>query len=293
MLRALYRVATIKVFVQFSSVAVYGTCISRERSTFDRPRPQSLYGREKLDLERFQSELARHVRAKTFILRLAHVYGPYQWLSRALFELLSMPGQKLPFDGELRSNAVHIGNVCRAVQWLIFADPPAGILNVVDRPHATWRELVDRHARAMRSVSLPAMDREESMRLKRALTRGEATPTWVRFAREVGAWLLSLPSSFVLSSPTAKDVAGRLLAALQSERLEQRLRAAYAVARARRSLGAARSPNTPAWLLSDEVPGPVAEYPGEPLSDEDEERLASWYAGYSDPEMLAANAMPV
>ena len=283
LLKALYEIPTLSKLVLFSSVGVYGNCIDRERSAFARPRPGARYAAEKLDLERSATRLERAT-VKSFVLRMGHVYGPYQWLSRAIFDLFAEPNFRLPFNGDLASNAVHIGSVCRAVESLVREDVPGGTYNLVDRPQRTWRVLADWHAQAAGVSPLGGLDANESISWTRRYRRAESLPMGLQLAMEFGAWLKSLPSFFA-ASPTALAIGPRLLGMLASTELEARLRAAYATIRASNGMPVTTYP-VPPWLLSDEIPGPVVPYTSVPLTADDRRSVAAWYAGYSTPPSL-------
>ena len=284
LVKTLYEIPDLSKLVLFSSIGVYGNTISRARSAFDRPRPAARYADEKLDMERYAARL-RHSRVTTIVMRMGHVYGPYQWLSRALFELLESREQRLPFNGERESNAIFIANVCRAMGSLVSSDTAGGIYNLVDRPQQSWRTLADWHARAIGVGPLAGMTPDESSHWFRRYLRAESAPAALQLGGDMARWAKTLPSSFLGSSTTALKVGPRLLAALGSRRLEARLRAAYATIGARKAIAVADRP-MPSWLLSEEVPGSVFEYPSLPPSNEDAMSLAAWYGGYSMPTSL-------
>src|SRR5207244_6874113 len=105
--------------IHFSSVAVYGTCIQQGRNTFARPRPDSVYGVDKL---RVEADLCRRVRRSAHsaaVLRMGHVYGAGQWLSRFVLAALHEPDRRLPFAGRLPANAIHVENVAAAIIQLL------------------------------------------------------------------------------------------------------------------------------------------------------------------------------
>ena len=81
-LRSLVRLSGRKKIIHFSSVGVYGTCLVEGRNTFQRPRPDWSYGKDKLRLEHYLRGLMRYSRHSVVTLRLGHVYGVSQWVSR-------------------------------------------------------------------------------------------------------------------------------------------------------------------------------------------------------------------
>lgn len=283
LLASIASLARLQTFVFFSTVAVYGTCLDRSASTAERPRPRNMHGWEKLAAEQYIRSVApSHVRLR--LLRLGHVYGPYQWLSRAMFELIARPVRTLPFDGRHPSNAIHIQNVCRAVVAAIGGDGDRATYDVVDRPQRTWREVADWHARALNATPVAAMPEVTSAAIARRYRRLEHAPLWLRLISDFGAFAKSMPVSFARSSDAAQLIAQRALARLEAEGLEQRLKARYYLARARANADGLEVP--PPWLFSDEVPGPVLEYEAKSPDDTDGAAVAEWYRAYASPERL-------
>lgn len=76
-----------KRLVHLSSVAVYGDFIPGDRVLFDHPRPDTAYGRQKLQMERLLQGLAKKHSIKCTILRVGHVYGPELRWSEGFFNL--------------------------------------------------------------------------------------------------------------------------------------------------------------------------------------------------------------
>lgn len=135
----------VRVAIHFSTVAVYGSCVDPRRNSFERPRPDSSYGVDKLSLERFASRLFSSRGIRHHLVRLGHVYGPSQWVSRDILERSGDPSFALPFGGNVPSNAVSIAAVIAAVRGLLEEPRPSGIANLVDSPQSTWRGLFDMH----------------------------------------------------------------------------------------------------------------------------------------------------
>jgi len=144
-LRNIARAPRVRVAVHFSTVAVYGSCVDPRHNSFERPRPDSSYGLDKLSLERFAIGLFSARGIRHHLVRLGHVYGPSQWVSRDILERSGQPSFALPFGGNIPSNAVSIAAVVAAVRGLLENDRPSGIANLVDSPQSTWRALFDSH----------------------------------------------------------------------------------------------------------------------------------------------------
>lgn len=152
--------------VHFSTVAVYGMCVDPGLSTFERPRPDSSYGIDKLCLERLALRLFSARGIRHYIVRLGHVYGPSQWVSRDVLQRLRDPGFALPFGGANPSNAVSIEAVAAAVRRLLGSDQPSGIANLVDSPQSTWRAIFDLHAGLLCTATVASMSDGDSLALR-------------------------------------------------------------------------------------------------------------------------------
>lgn len=152
--------------VHFSTVAVYGMCVDPGLSTFERPRPDSSYGIDKLCLERLALRLFSARGIRHYIVRLGHVYGPSQWVSRDVLQRLRDPDFALPFGGANPSNAVCIEAVATAVRRLLGSDQPSGIANLVDSPQSTWRTIFDLHAELLGTAPVASMSDGDSLALR-------------------------------------------------------------------------------------------------------------------------------
>jgi nucleoside-diphosphate-sugar epimerase len=152
--------------VHFSSVAVYGMCVDPRASTFERPRPDSSYGVDKLCGERLAARLFSARGIRHHIVRLGHVYGPSQWISRDVLERVRDPGFALPFGGENPSNAASIEAVVAAVRRLLRGDSPCGIGNLIDSPQSTWRAIYDLHSRLLQIGAVGSLSEAESQALR-------------------------------------------------------------------------------------------------------------------------------
>lgn len=156
----------VRVAIHFSTVAVYGSCVDPRRNSFGRPRPDSCYGVDKLSLERFASRLFSSRGIRHHLVRLGHVYGPSQWVSRDILERSGDPSFVLPFGGHTESNAVSIAAVIAAVRGLIEAPRPSGIANLVDSPQSTWRALFDSHTQLLGRPPVGSLSESESHALR-------------------------------------------------------------------------------------------------------------------------------
>jgi len=269
--------------IYFSSMAVYSTCLDAARNTFHNPRPDWIYGVDKLHLERFLTSMVRSSRHKLLIVRLGHVYGAGQSLSSVVLCVLSEANATLPFDGALPSNAVHIQNASEAIEQAVINPPEPGTYNLVDKPNSTWRNIFDWHTQALELSNMPAMRNADSERWKALYRKESATPLWLRAVRDVPPWFRSLPGSFVANSPRSKQFGISLLARYNLQSLERRALLAMSRRAGQDIAGGALDPN-PA-LFCDGAPGPQLEYKSA-VRQKDSELLANWHRRSTDPDSI-------
>lgn len=165
-LRNIVAAPGVRRVVHFSSVAVYGMCVDPRVSTFARPRPDSSYGVDKLRQERLAARLFGAREIRHYVVRLGHVYGPSQWVSRDVLERVRDPAFALPFGGENPSNAVSIEAVAAAVRGLLCGDQPSGVRNLLDAPQSSWRTLYDLHTRLLARPPAGSLAEAESLALR-------------------------------------------------------------------------------------------------------------------------------
>lgn len=286
MLRAISGLPGKKRVIHFSSVAVYGGCIDSRRNTSERPRPDQPYGRHKLDLERYLWRCLRASAHEAVVLRLGHVYGTGQWLSRFVLDAACDPRFQLPFGGRLPSNSVHVRNVSAAIRRLILDWSQPGTYNLFDAPATTWRQVFDWNTNAVGALCVPSMGEEESKRVAAYHRRQAAIPLGVRLASEITSWLRTLPGSFISACPTVKTLGILTLASLRLEGLERRVLKRYKRMSARADGRAAAMPALDSWLLSDGAPGAPLLYRGGEIEIDDATAVADWRARYAEPDAL-------
>lgn len=279
------------VVVHLSTVAVYGSCHERSFSTFDRPRGDSTYAREKLRHERYALALAKPGGTRLALVRLGHVYGPGQGLSRQLFADLEAGRALLPFDGRLPSNAVHIERLADALPRLVGGDR-VPVRNAVNSPQITWRELYDEHARAARLPLAGAMPEAESHAMQQAFRARMRRSIAGRFATDIASWLRRLPLKALADAQGVREAMDSVMLNLPRQ-FEETVYARYQGFAAGQRIGSAGTAPAPPWYLADAVPGPnlLVE-----LSPEDESRrqgaeaaaLRAWYDSFSAPQWAVA-----
>jgi nucleoside-diphosphate-sugar epimerase len=266
----------------FSSAAVYGSCIDVTRNTFKDPRPDFVYGIEKLHLERHFIRSLRRSQHTGVIVRLGHVYGAGQWLSRAVLSMLSDGKRTLPFNGRLASNAVHVNNVAAAIEQIMLHWLKPGIYNLFDQPNSTWRTIFDWHSRLLHLPPTTSSEEAESEYWRIYYRRLSARPLAVRAIRDIQLWSRVLPRSFVNECFSVKQFGISLLARFQLKTLERR--ALLAQSRASVPVQIDRIAPEP-FLFCDAAPGPQLDYDRTEL-EEDAHVVACWYRRYSSPDSI-------
>src|SRR5579862_8029180 len=104
----------LRIFIHLSSVAVYGE-LSAATSASERPRPDTIYGEQKLSVERLVQRSFEASPGTVSILRLGHVYGPHMAWSAQWLKLVREGTPPAAFLKK-PSNAVHVAQVCQAIQ---------------------------------------------------------------------------------------------------------------------------------------------------------------------------------
>lgn len=280
------------LLIHLSTVAVYGSCVDCRFSTFARPQPDGTYGREKLRLERFAIEAAARHRQRLLILRLGHVYGPGQGISREFFDVLKGRLWELPFGGDLPSNAIHVDHLAAAVPSLARTAAGQSVINATDSPQRTWRQLYDMHAQAAGYPPAGAMDPVLSARRREVYRRAAALPLARRVPQQLSAWARQLPLKSFVNVTSVRQATEAALLALPL-RVEQFIDRRYTLFSAGQHLDTDMSVHTadpPPWYYSDGVDGPALPPVIETQSRLDGEiaELAAWYTAWAGPRWRAA-----
>jgi nucleoside-diphosphate-sugar epimerase len=279
-------VPAVKTLVFLSSVAIYGSCIDSTCGTFARPCPDTNYGRLKLRLERFAARAVAPGGKRWAMLRLGHVYGPHQWLSREIIELLEDPSFRLPFDGALPSNALHIDCLAGAVAALVSGGETSETYNVADTPPRTWREVFDWHSAALGLPSAMGMADDASAAWRERFVRRRRRRAMVNGMLDVARLLRELPFDTMI----VRDGVGELVQSLMMqapEPIAYRVKAEHRARVARRYIRAlpGRTTQGRPWHCSDAMPGRYLNVSGgmtglvgDALAD-----LRQWHASTSVP----------
>jgi nucleoside-diphosphate-sugar epimerase len=279
-LEALFALPHSVRIIHLSSVGIYGSMLMPGHGSFNKPRPDWDFGRGKLYLEQLIKRRAGG--RDVLVLRLGHVYGAGQWVSRFVLQRAADPKWRLPFDGRLKANAIHVRNAAEAIRTAILSRPETGTYNLFDPGQSTWREVFDWTTNTIGLPAVPAMDEQRSEALCSAHRKLTRTPLPVRAAKEALHWVQGLPSSFFSGVPTSKALGSVLLAKLKSHRFESAV-----LKRWNASLADLPDSQTehPSYLCSAEAPGPVFEF-SNARGQSDEQALRSWYRKMHAPEAI-------
>ncbi|MER8479332.1 hypothetical protein NKH43_26310 [Mesorhizobium sp. M1163] len=150
----------------FSTLAIHGEYDARGR------RLKTYYGRLKRQNEKDVELMSKNFRAKTaFILRLGHVIGDYQNLTRMIREEISSSEVRI-IDLKRHSNVVHVATIVDAICKIATgrAGPP-GQYDLVNVPQWSWQELYEYEARRI-GQPLKFPEHQTGFRENRRRTRG-------------------------------------------------------------------------------------------------------------------------
>jgi hypothetical protein len=221
------------------------------------------------------------------ILRLGHVYGPGQGISREFFDVLRDRLWDLPFGGALPSNAIHVDHLAAALPILARTAAGQSVINATDSPQRTWRHLYDMHARAAGYIPAGSMDSVASAIHRDEFRRMAALPLSSRVPRQVSAWARQLPLKSLVNVTAVRQATEAALLALPL-RVEQLIDRRYAVFSAGQHLeaaGSAAEQGPPPWYYSDGIDGPSLPPVAETAAGLEAEvaALAAWHATWAAP----------
>lgn len=248
----------LRTFIQLSSVGVYGRIYHPTTgSCFVRPRATSAYGRDKLNIERKARDAFAPGSVAVFVVRLGHVYGPYQINSRG-FLAMARDGAELPFDGALPSNTIHVDRLALMLADACSGKIPAGTYNGIDHPNRSWREVFDWHTGTAGIDPIRVLSDIQSESIRDQLLRDERTSSACKLVREVTQAFTSAPMAQLASSQVVRDLAYALLSVLPGA-VESRIKAGYSDWSVQRQIASLQSaPSSPIGPLyfCEAVPGP-------------------------------------
>ena len=130
--------------LHFSTVAVYGTSIEHTPFVW-----KSAYARSKRRAERLAIRLGTKEQKPVFVLRLGHVAGQDQSISKSIRSEIRRGAIRLPAPGR-KSNIVYTATIGEAIAKAAEAKIGApGIYDLLNVPQWTWREIYAHEAAQM------------------------------------------------------------------------------------------------------------------------------------------------
>jgi nucleoside-diphosphate-sugar epimerase len=242
----------VRQLIHLSSIAVYGELSARPKINFDRPKPDTMYGQQKLYVERLAGAACRRAGVRILVLRLGHVYGPHMGWS-SIWLKLALTGLPAPKFLTKASNAIHVAQLCHSVEQSIRCNA-AGLCNALADPNLSWAEVLEWHARALQVADPQSLDS----------SRQSPAPVPSRYTGGAGDVFAqacrSLKSSVVrsvLGAPLTAQSIRRLLAAMPFLPSVPALKAAVG-APAIHEYSAANTSDESLYVLdSVEIPGPM------------------------------------
>lgn len=258
LIEGLFSAPGVEVVVHLSSVSVYGN-MKDGSSTFMRPIPSSGYGREKLAHEKIAAAAARRASKRGIILRLGHVYGAGQWISRFVLEALSSGDFLLPNDGSGASNCVAAADLARSIGSLIDDPTRSGVYNLVNTPQSSWRWIFNLHSEALGLKPAGALGADESREAElNALGPVDDSPKAL-----LGAFAEAMRPSGLSALSRSPAVRAHLDAALAAApaKFEAAARAVHIASSVRAQLSSLppKHSSVPDWMFHSAIPqGPNA-----------------------------------
>jgi nucleoside-diphosphate-sugar epimerase len=290
LINGLLEAKALRWLVHFSTVAIYGELIREqrdERRAFEAPKPESEYGRSKLYVERYAARQSQAKGITCSILRLGHVYGAGIGRSREIIEFARDPHFRLPFDGQLPSNAIHVDRLAGSVLALLArgASSPgtAGTFSFAEHDNS-WRDVFNWHSSSLGLPSVTGMGEAESH---------AARNVWASSSirRDVTRWVRGMPVKGLLRSPALFDLALRALVRTPTgltsrvTDINRRIGAREHVARVMGGVAI-----VPPLYVSAGMPGPFLELGPIPVAGpgsdaETRAELREWYRVWSTPPL--------
>ncbi|MFX0136470.1 MAG: NAD-dependent epimerase/dehydratase family protein [Candidatus Hodarchaeota archaeon] len=274
----------LKLIVHVSSLSVYGGCISNSKSTFEKPCPDSDYGRSKLRMENYFKEKFLRRKINYYILRIGHVYGAKMDRSRQIIDLAQNPYFRLPYNGNLPANSIHIENLASKIIALVLSPTRPGTYNVSEKK--TWRQIFDWHTQALELTPVKGLSEQRSEQLKSSYNSATVI-------NESISWLRTVPILSLLKYPSIFDNIFRSLYFLPVSATD-RLRTMYKRLEVKHQISEIKRQNnmvvSPVYL-SEAMPGEYLKLSEKaeinlPPSEELINELRNWYFRYANSNWL-------
>lgn len=132
--------------IYFSTMSVYG-----DRNVGELVGIAGSYGRDKSFCERIAIKSARKSQCLTTVLRLGHVYGELQGLTREIRQVVTENNVHIP-DLERHSNITNVATIVDAILTASRSDDAGGVFDLMNVPQWTWREVLEHEASKLKTT---------------------------------------------------------------------------------------------------------------------------------------------
>jgi nucleoside-diphosphate-sugar epimerase len=201
--------------IYFSTMSVYGDARMSQRIVF-----RNLYGREKNRCEHVARASGQAHGRETFILRLGHVCGELQGITREIRSKIEQGPIPVP-DVDRPSNTVYVATIVDAIVKIADGAAAPGTYDLMNKPQWTWKEVFEYEGRVLGiSPTFTACEEPPA-----------GTGVIDMFCRYSRQGLMA-----AASNPLARKAGSRLMALLPHE-WHSRLKATYAVRAAGAEIG--------------------------------------------------------
>ncbi len=289
--RNIARLKNLTKYIHLSSVAVYGSCADNSRSSFEKPRPDLDYGKSKLQLEKYIANIFSKTSTDYYLLRLGHVYGPNQWLSRMILDAAQKPETRLAFDGERKSNAIHVDQVVSAFMRIMSQSLEKGVYNLAGSPHQSWRRIFDWHCDTCGLAHVKGLPFEASQALRNKAIQEQRKCIFVKSMARTFRWFRLLSFGQLLFSDEIRDLIMPLFGVLP-KKMQGRLKAVKAIRMTRKEIEKLTCPakSSNALLCSDPMPGRYLEVPPSfSVQTDPQAQLKQWFMAAYGIDLFSSN----
>lgn len=200
--------------IYFSTMSVYGDARMHEQIKF-----QNLYGREKCRCEKVARASGKEHGRETFIVRLGHVCGELQGITREIRQRIARGPIPIP-DLDRPSNTVYLATIVEAILKVGGGAAASGTYDLMNNPQWTWKEVFEYEGRIV-----------------------GITPTFTAYEEMAGTTVMALLLRSIrqglmtaASNPVARKAGSRLMALLPSE-WHRRMKATYSTKAAGAEIG--------------------------------------------------------
>lgn len=200
--------------IYFSTMSVYGDAQVNQRIVF-----RSLYGREKHRCEKVARASGKKHGRDTFILRLGHVCGELQGITREIRSRIEQGSIPVP-DLNRPSNTVYVATIVDVILKVAAGTAASGTYDLMNHPQWAWKEVFEYEGRIVGITPTFTVCEEPAGTTVKDL--------FYRYARQ---GLMA-----AASNPLARKAGTRLMAMLPSE-WHRRMKAKYSIKAAGAEIG--------------------------------------------------------